>query len=292
MPVSGQDRHEGRRGDRHLGHETQSHDGHRGEQGNHDGPHRFTGHDPAAGHDTGGVPWSGRTLTGTGFDGDTGVADARLQAILARPAGERDERELVAAIAEARLIVAIVAVPSEIDDSSGIPVDAVSDMASVTLVAPDGQRAMPAFTSTAALASWNADARPVPVTAQRAALAAVQEGCDVIPLDLPAPPGPATCTLRTSMVWALAQGREWLPAHVDPEVARAARAAVEAHQAVAGHELGAGPDGALQVTLALRPGLSQSDVQQLLAAVSQGIVGDDAARERIDGLAFRLTTAA
>ena len=46
-----------------------------------DGPHRFTGHEPAAGHDTGGVPWAGRTLTGTGFDDDTGAADARLAAI-------------------------------------------------------------------------------------------------------------------------------------------------------------------------------------------------------------------
>lgn len=255
------------------------------------GGHRFTGHDPSTGHDTGGVPWEGRTLTGTGFDDDTGEADARLQQILARPAGERDQRALVEAVAAARLIVPIVAVPSEIDESSGIPVDAVSDMASVTLVAPDGQQAMPAFTSTAALAAWNPDARPVPVTAQRAALAAVQEGCAVIPLDLPAPPGPAACTLRTSMVWALGQGRRWLPAHEDPVVVRSAAAAVAGQPAVAGHELAAGPDGALQVTLALRPGLSQPQVQQLLTVVGQALVGDPDSRERIDALAFRLTTA-
>lgn len=253
--------------------------------------HRLTGHDPAAGHDTGGVPWAGRTLTGTGFDHDTGEADARLRTLLAQPTDQRDERELVAAVAGARLIVAIVAVPSEIDESSGIPVDAVSDMASVTLVAPDGQRAMPAFTSTAALAAWSDDARPVPVTAQRAALAAVQEGCDVIVLDLPAPPGPATCTLRTSMVWALAQGRDWLPAHEDPVVVSAAAAAVDGEPAVAGHLLAAGPDGALQVTLALRPGLSQAQVRELLGGVGAQLLADEDARERIDALAFRLTTA-
>lgn len=260
--------------------------------------HRFTGHDPEAGHDTGGVPWAGRTLTGTGFDHDTGEADARLQEILAQPAGERDEQALVAAVAGARLIVPIVAVPSEIDESSGIPVDAVSDMASVTLVAADGQQAMPAFTSTAALAAWNSDARPVPVTAQRAALAAVQEGCDVIPLDLPAPPGAAPCTLRTSMVWALAQGRAWLPAHVDPVVLRATAAAVEGasvvegRPAVAAHELAPGADGALQITLALRPGLSQAQVQELLGGIGAQLMADEDARERIDALAFKLTTAA
>lgn len=255
------------------------------------GPHRFTGHHPASGHDTAGVPWAGRTLTGTGFDDDTGAADQRLAALLALPDPERDERELVAAVAAARLIVPVVAVPSEIDESSGIPVDAVSDMASVTLVAPDGQQALPAFTSTAALARWDPQARPVPVTAQRAALAAVQEGCHVIPLDLAQPPGPAAWTLRPSMVWALAQGRDWLPAHQDPLVAAAVEQAVAGQPAVAGHRLALGPDGALQVTLALRPGLGQSQVRDLLSAVGERLAGESDSRERIDALAFRLTTA-
>lgn len=254
-----------------------------------DGPHRFTGHDPAAGRDTGGVPWEGRTLTGTGFDDDTGAADAQLAQLLADPAEERDEQALVAAVAAARLIVPIVAVPSEIDESSSIPVDAVSDMASVTLVAPDGQRALPAFTSTEALATWNADARPVPVTAQRAALAAVQEGCEVIPLDLPAPPGAAAATLRPSMVWALARGRAWSPAHQDPEVAAAVAQAVAQEPAVLDHELADGGAGQLQVRLRLRPGLTQAQVQSLITSVGQRLAADQDVRSRIDALGFRLS---
>lgn len=253
-----------------------------------DGSHRFTGHDPAVGHDTAGVPWAGRTLIGTGFDDDTGAADARLAQLLATQDARRDEQELVAAVAAARLIVPIVAVPSEIDESSGIPVDAVSDMASVTLVAPDGQRALPAFTSTAALAAWSADARPVPVTAQRAALAAVQEGCDVIPLDLPAPPGPAAYTLRPSMVWALAMGRHWVPAHRDPAVAAAVAGAVADEPAVLGHELGPGTGGQLQVRLRLTPGLTQTQVQTLVTGIGERLADDQDTRTRIDALAFRL----
>lgn len=275
---------------------------------------RFTGHDPASGRDTGGVPWQGRTLTGTGFDQDTGEVDSRLAGLLAsvvasgggpssgegapEGAAERElgaerglvgERELVAAVAAARLIVPILAVPSEVDESSGQPVDAVSDMASVTLVAPDGQQALPAFTSTAALAAWDPTARPVPVTAQRAALAAVQEGCDVIPLDLPAPPGSAAYTLRPSMVWALAQERTWVPAHEDELVARAVADAVAAEPAVAGHRVGAGPGGQLQITLALRPGLTQAQLQILLGAVGERIAADPDTRTRIDAVVFRLT---
>src|SRR5690606_37868155 len=61
---------------------------------------RFDGHDPRGGHDTAGVPWAGRTLSGTGFDDDTGEADPALAAALAEP---DDEEALVAAVAAARL---------------------------------------------------------------------------------------------------------------------------------------------------------------------------------------------
>lgn len=246
--------------------------------------HRFSEHDPAAGHDTAGVPWQGRTLTGTGFDGDTGEADAALAALLAEPG--TDPVELVEAVSRARLVVPIVAVPGEIDDSSGIPVDATSDMASVTLVAPDGERALPAFTSVEALAAWDAGARPVPVTAQRAALAAVQEGCSTIVLDLPAPPGPAAGTLRGSMVWALATGRRWGPAHEDEHVARAVAAALAPEAAVLGHALADGGRGTLRVELVLRPGLSRDEVQAVVTALGQRLAADGETRARIDALTF------
>ncbi|WP_289018856.1 SseB family protein [uncultured Ornithinimicrobium sp.] len=258
--------------------------------------HRFSSHDPLEGSDSAGVPWQGRTLTGTGFDQDDGTADEGLASLLQahRRAGDGgggpplDPAELVAAVARARLIVPVVAVPGEIDDSSGVPVDTRSDMASVTLVAPDGARALPAFTSVAALTEWNADARPVPVTAQRAALAAVQEGCSVIPLDLPSPPGSAAYLLRPSMVWALAMGRTWVPAHEDDQVLRAVAAAVADQEAVVDHRCTAGPDGALQVELTLAPGLGQEEIRRLVTGVGERIAADGEARARIDAVAFRL----
>ena len=115
-----------------------------------------------------------------------------------------------------------------------------TDMAAVTLVAPDGQRALPVFTSIESL-SADPRARPVPVTAARAAQAAVSERCDVVVVDVA---GPRTAVLRPSMVWALAQQRAWLPAHEDPSVARAVEVAVAPEAAVRGHALAAGrPSG-------------------------------------------------
>lgn len=249
---------------------------------------RFAGHDPQAGHDTAGTPWAGRQLTGTGFDGDTGAADAELLTLLgsrgAEPMAE-DDAWLMSLVPRARLLVPVVAVAGETTEVDGLVADATSDMAVVTLVAPDGQRALPAFTSLDALAQWDASARPVPVSAQRAAQAAVQEGCHVIVLD----PGlPTACTLRGSMVWALAMGRAWVPAHQDPQVARAVQAAVATEPGATAARLTGGAHGTLTIELSLRPGLSQPAVRDLVQRLGGQIATDGEVRARIDAVRFAL----
>ena len=250
---------------------------------------RFEGHDPTQGRDTAGVPWQGRELTSTGFDADEGAADAALLAALGAPqtsaspergparelsAGE--EIEVVAAVSAARLIVPIVAVPGA---------DAASDMAAVTLSAPDGRKALPAFTSIDQLAGWDARARPVPVTAQRAALAAIQEGCDAIVLDV----GTAYAReLRTSMVWALAMDREWVPAHRDEHVARAVGAATQNEKHIVRWSLDEGQAGALVIQVALVPDLTPAQINEVLQRVGTQIAADGEARARIDAVVFRL----
>ena len=94
---------------------------------------------------------------------------------------------------------------------------------------------------------------------------------------------------RCSMVWALAQERTWVPAHEDELVAQAVADAVAAEPAVVGHQVGAGPRGQLQITLALRPGLTQTQLQTLLGAVGERIAADPDTRTRIDAVVFRLT---
>lgn len=263
---------------------------------------RFEGHDPARGHDTAGVPWSGRVLTGTGFDDDTGAADPALARALADGRGDArgtagGEERVVAAVADARLLVPVVAVPGEVDTSAGpLAVDVSSDMAVVTLTAPDGTRALPAFTSLDTLARWDPQARPVPVGAARAAQAAVQEGCQVIVLDPVrpgTPPGEAgqAYVLRGSMVWALAMGRPWCPAHEDGAVAAAVAAALQGIAAVRGHSLAGEPGGALRIELDLAAGLDQAAVQDLVTGIGQRIAADGEVRARIDALTFGLRPA-
>ncbi len=251
--------------------------------------HHHDHHEPG-GHEQGPtdsaqVPWAGRDLSPSGFETDTGVADPALLAALATPA---DDVALMRAVEAGRFVVPIVADLTEADTTGEHAVDKAVDLAAVTLVSPDGQRALPVFTGTEALAAWDPTARPVPVTPARAGQAAVAEGCDVIVVDVA---GPATRVLRPSMVWALAQQRPWEPPHTDPFVARSVAAALRDEGDVTASELEEGNppgEGVLGVVLDLRPGLTPEQVRGIATRVGERLATDGELRARIDGLAFRL----
>ncbi len=244
-----------------------------------------TGASSAGAGDSAAVPWAGRELSSSGFDTDTGAADPVLVAALARPG---DDLALMRAVEATRLVVPVVAEPVVVDSSASPDMDTQVDMAAVTLVGPEGERALPVFTGTDALAAWDADARPVPVTASRAARAAVTERCDVIVVDVA---GPVTRVLRPSMVWALAQERPWEPALTDPFVDRSVAAAVRGEEDVTAYELEDGRpsgQGVLGVVLDLRPGLDPEEVRAVATRVGERLASDGELRARIDGLAFRI----
>jgi hypothetical protein len=240
---------------------------------------------PGGPADSAEVPWAGRDLSPSGFETDTGETDPALLTALATPG---DDVALMAAVEAARFVVPIVAEPTEVDTSGEHARDKSVDLAAVTLVAPDGQRALPVFSGTAALAAWDSTARPVPVTPARAAQAAVSEGCEVIVVDVA---GPATRVLRPSMLWALAQQRPWEPAHTDPFVARSVAAAVRDEDDVTASEVEEGNprgEGVLGVVLDLRPGLDPEQVRAVATRVGERLATDGELRARIDGLAFRI----
>ncbi|CAN7409859.1 SseB family protein [Knoellia sp. LjRoot47] len=225
-----------------------------------------------------------RDLVFTGFEGDDGSAPPGLTAALENV----DPAALMAALRESRLLVPIVAEPVETATEGGLTVDKQTDMAAVTLVAPDGERALPVFSSLAALAAWDPAARPVPVTAARAGQAAVSERCDVVVVDVA---GPQTRVLRPSMVWALAQERDWTPPHLDEFVATGAARAVADEPQVVSHSIEEGAptgQGVLGIVLELTPGLDPAEVQAVATRVGERLATDGELRARIDGLAFRI----
>lgn len=141
-----------------------------------------------------------------GFADDDGAASAELASALASYQRNPDAQRLptLAVLQSARLIVPVVAVLGEVEyDEHGRARDKTSDMATVLLTGRDGRTALLAFTGTEALAAWNPQARPVPVTSRRAAEAAVAEGAAALVLDVA---GPVIYAVEEDDLRALAEG--------------------------------------------------------------------------------------
>lgn len=124
----------------------------------------------------------------SGFAPDNGGADTDVEAALAAYAGGGSAYAVLMVLATARLLIPVVARVGEIERGpDGLLRDKSADVAVVLFERPDGKRALLAFTSVAAMSSWNPDARPRPMSMADAARAALEEGADALLLDIEGP---------------------------------------------------------------------------------------------------------
>ncbi|MFI9722405.1 SseB family protein [Streptomyces sp. NPDC052396] len=212
-----------------------------------------------------------KNIPDPGFSDDNGSADPALAQALAAWSADRSDRSaeerVLAALTGARLLVPVVAVLGEVEEGpDGLKREKTSDMAVPTLQAPDGRRALPAFTSLETLARWRADARPVAVPLHQALQAAAHEKADTIVLDLA---GPVTYPLTGAALLALAEGRTSADPLADPAVAEALREVLAAEPAVRLAQLvpARDADGTLALALA-EPGEAASVLQRLAQALA------------------------
>jgi hypothetical protein len=239
----------------------------------------------------------GRSLQPTGFEGDDGSADPALIAALA--AARRDEAAIYPAYAlltGRRVLVPVVAVLGESEagqtlgpDGEPLRRDKDSDMAVVTLVAGDGIKALPAFTSVQALGAWAVEAgypqaRPIPVSVETAAAAALQEQAAVLLLDLG---GPGQFEVSGSALRAFAQSRTPLPPAVDPEVMDGIKKVLSGVPEVAGvldsARLGQAAQDVTVLALGFVPGIDPAELAEPMRKVAEGISNDPLLRERLSG---------
>ncbi|MFI1396668.1 SseB family protein [Streptomyces sp. NPDC020681] len=216
-----------------------------------------------------------KNIPDPGFSDDDGTADPRLTAALAAWSADRTaERPVLEALRGARLLVPVVAVLGEVEeDENGLRREKTSDMAVPTLTAGD-RRALPAFTSTASLARWDPEARPVAVPLHQALQAAAHEKADTLVLDLA---GPVTYQLTGRALLALAEGRTSADPLDDPAVSGAVREVVSGEPAVLRAHLGPGAgDGTLALVLA-------ADEEPVPAArrVAEALAAHDVLRARL-----------
>ncbi|MCS5714333.1 SseB family protein [Herbiconiux sp. CPCC 205716] len=252
---------------------------------------------PAHLADSAGQPWQGRHFESHGApsDDDGTAPPALLAALQAFRAGEGAPDAVVDAVREVRLLVPLVAhAGDEGVTEAGLRVDKTQELSLVTVAGPGGRTVLPAFTSVAALSAWNPTARPIPVAAPRAALAAVAEGTELIVVD----PGSDTeFVLRRPAVWAIARSTPWRPAVDDPEVVAAFEASIADEPSVAALRLVPGDPGYrmlghdVVVALALLPGLDQAALGALTSRLQQRWAEHPLIAERVDSLGVRLTAA-
>jgi len=265
-----------------------------------DGPRGHGDHDHAAGHgDSAGVPWEGRSFESNPHAADDGSADPALLAALLRfRAGEGSQVEVVDAFRNARVLIPLIAEkgalpPAQEPDLGphGLAVDKTQELSIVTVAAPDGRRVQPVFSSVEAMRTWDATARPIPVEAVRAALAASAEDTDLIVLD---PTSDTEFILRRPAVWAVAQGHDWEPSFLSPEVFGALQESVAHELAVIDVAVAPGdPDARLRgpelvVVLELVDGLEREVLDAVLSRLAQRWAGDDRIAVLADSLTVKL----
>ena len=238
-------------------------------------PHHFH---PSA-HDSAGQPWAGRQFEENPYADDDGTAPAELTTALEAFAAEPGAPELVVeALREARVLIPLVAALGEAgENAEGVTVDKSAELSIVSVAGPDGRRVLPVFSSAAAMRAWNPEARPVPVAARTAALAAVDDATELLVLD---PAGPIAFGLRRPAVWALAQGETWTLQSAGATVAQRLGAAVQSEAAIAGVEVGLGvAPGSLdgpewRVVLGLTVDADDAAAREAVARVRATVAGD------------------
>jgi len=204
---------------------------------------------------------------GLGDPTDRGDPDPRVAAALsAFAAGQGSEHAALAALATARLLIPVVAVPAE-----AAPAEKTSEMVLPTLIGSDGRRAVLAFTGLPSLTAWRPGARPVPVIARQVWQAGAEEANAVV-IDIA---GPVPFAVDGARLAALAGGHPAPLPHNDPDLQALAGAALAGEPLIAAFALMPGSGGSdltIQVTLARGYGPADARAQAAIQRAVERIV--------------------
>ena len=133
------------------------------------------------------------------FDGDIGGADQAVTEALLAYERSGIAAEVLVPLSSSRVLVPVVALPggtapseaTRTDGAAGTGGAAVnekdSSVATVLVQRGDGRKALLAFTGVDALTRWNPAARPIPVSIQQGAQAALAEGASALLIDTAGP---------------------------------------------------------------------------------------------------------
>ncbi|KKI18422.1 MULTISPECIES: SseB family protein [unclassified Leucobacter] len=273
---------------------------------------------PGGAGDSAGFPWAGRTFDHheTAFADDDGTTPAETAAAIdaVREAARRTNgvatagdywdalavladahADAIAALGGQRFLVPMLAEAGDLGVTpEGRTVEKTQELSIVTVAAPDGRTVLPIFSSTETLSAWNPQARPIPVPGVQAAVAAAQEGTDLLMID-PGTPEREFGVRRTALE-AFALRERVLPAWADPDVARAFAESAAGEPMVEAIWLAPGDlEGRLleaEVDVRIRlahaeDGVDRAALAELLQRLQQRWTASAIIAERVDSLRVR-----
>lgn len=207
----------------------------------------------------------------TPFAGDDGAAAPAVTAALAARHLPRHEYldGLLAALRGSRVLVPVAAHALS-GQSSHEPhtATACEDAATLAVQLPDGHRALPVFTSVAAMRAWRQDVRPVPVDCQQVAQVACTATDQLWVLD----PGSLDLRLPRPAVVAFAGGEDWVPSWRNQAVQEEVASQLEQVEGVSAVAFAPGEQAELRVFLRLDASGGMSAVAQALEACQHVMV--------------------
>lgn len=241
-------------------------------------------------YDSAGVPWQGRSFEQNPWGKDDGSADANyLNLVRSYKEGVTNFSSVVSKIAAIRFLTPLIANLGEADTGPhGKLVDKSADLSIVSVAAPDGSSALPAFSSVNAMHSWNPASRPVPVSAQKLMLAAASEGNRYVVLDAGTE---YQLVLRRSAISAIAQGHVWVSPDENLEVEKIVAGSVG--DAVTNFKLVAADTASdlskpeLLIYLGVPKGLNRSQLDEIIHTVGKKLASERF-RELVDSVELKL----
>lgn len=248
--------------------------------------------------DSAGVPWQGRSFDAhprTSVVDDGSAPPLLLSALENFAIGSSSVIDVVDALRVSRLLVPVMAELTEAGVGiDGRYADKSAELGIVSVAGPDGRHVLPVFSSVDSMKAWNADARPVPSDAVRVALAAASESTELVVLDA----GSRTeFVMRRPALWAIAQGKTWVPSFLDEEVLNAFLVAAADEPSIAAISLDSGDPQSnlsgpeLAVTVAIHPGLDRVGLDLVIERLSGRIAADTLIAERVDSMGLTVTPA-
>jgi hypothetical protein len=257
--------------------------------------------------DSAGQPFEGRAFTPNPHAGDAGECDPELALALdhffspdtssfGELVAERPIVELLDALRGARVLAPLMAEAGGFEiTNKGALHEKSQELSVLHLEGPDGRPVSPIFSSVSSMIQWNPAARPIPVSAPQAALAAASDGLALLVLN----PGTArSLTFRRGAIKALATGDAWVPAWDDPEVVGALRdAVVKESDWVTTMAVGTGDPGLalagpeVLVTLSVQRGLEATELHRRLAGLTMEWGECPVLAERVDGIGVKVLAA-